>query len=140
MFFKKFCANMILSNDFGNPPILVNKSSRERPLWGSFSLYKMRSVDSRFYKTAQWKRCRVEYLRLHPWCEECMKHGRYNPARYVHHKVFLNETNVDNPEVSLNFANLEALCMDCHNKIHFGGNKKRYAVDEFGRISPLSEY
>lgn len=32
----------------------------------------------------------------------------------------MNPSNVDNPAISMNPDNLEALCLDCHNKEHFG--------------------
>lgn len=40
----------------------------------------------------------------------------------VHHKCYLDMSNIYNPEVTLNFDNLELLCMDCHNKEHFEKN------------------
>ena len=40
--------------------------------------------------------------------------------------------NINNPEIALSWDNLELLCRDCHAKTH--GNKKRYHVDEFGRV------
>lgn len=46
-------------------------------------------------------------------CERC---GR--PATICHHKKYLNRWNIDNPEISLNFDNLEALCQECHNQEH----------------------
>ena len=52
-------------------------------------------------------------------------------------RSFLNEKNINNPSITLNFKNLEALCLDCHNKIHFGDNKRRYIVDELGNIKGI---
>jgi hypothetical protein len=40
--------------------------------------------------------------------------------------VWLNSENVNDPTVTLNWDNLEALCIDCHNKEHF----QTSAVDE----------
>ena len=100
----------------------------------------MKSLNGKFYKTTAWKRCREDYLKTHVWCEECLKENRYTPATHVHHKVFLNEGNVNDPSISLNFDNLEAVCHECHNKIHHGKSTKRYKVDEWGKVSPLSEY
>lgn len=94
----------------------------------------MKSIDSSFYKSRAWKGCRSEYLRLHPLCEECLKNGIYTPASHVHHKIFLNNDNVNDPSVSLNFDNLEAVCMECHNRIHFSKGKKRYMTDDLGRV------
>ena len=97
----------------------------------------MRSVDNSFYRSKAWRMCRSEYLRVNPLCEECLKRGQFTPAILVHHKIFLNEKNINDPNISLNFKNLEALCLDCHNKIHFGENKRRYIVDELGNIKGI---
>lgn len=53
-----------------------------------------------------------------------------------HHKIELNETNINNPEISLNPDNIEIICHECHNKEHrrFGNKQNVYIV--YG--SPLS--
>ena len=48
-------------------------------------------------------------------CERCG-----GLAVICHHKIWLNESNVDDPMMTYNWDNLEALCIDCHNKEHFG--------------------
>ena len=45
---------------------------------------------------------------------------------------YLNGVNVHDPEVALNFDNLEALCRDCHNKEHFSESRTRF--DSLGNI------
>ncbi len=67
-------------------------------------------------------------------CERCLKEGVAEPAVIVHHKIYINEDNIHDPSITLNFDNLEALCMRHHNEEHFGANVKRYRVDEFGRV------
>jgi hypothetical protein len=39
----------------------------------------------------------------------------------VHHKIYLNESNIDDPNITLSHDNLELVCHDCHNREHFGG-------------------
>ena len=97
----------------------------------------MRSIDSTFYKSTEWKRCREGYIKLHPFCEECLKKGSYTPATHVHHKIWLNENNALDPSVTLSWNNLEAVCIDCHNKIHGGRPERRYAVDLTGKVIAL---
>ena len=46
-------------------------------------------------------------------CERCGK-----PATICHHKKYLNSRNVTDPEISLNWENLECLCIECHNAEH----------------------
>lgn len=100
----------------------------------------MKSISPKFYKSPQWKACREGYLQQHPFCEECLKVGEYTAATHVHHKIWLNEQNVRDPAISLNWNNLEAVCIDCHNRIHFAGERKRrYSVGADGKVSPLFE-
>ena len=71
-----------------------------------------------FYGSNRWKKCRKKYLSLHPICERCQQLGIISKADHVHHKVYLDDATYRNPEVSLNFDNLEALCMNCHQAEH----------------------
>lgn len=80
----------------------------------------MRSTPQSFYKSAQWRHCRDAYIRsVGGLCERCKAVGIISPATIVHHRVHLNGDNYNDPSISLNFDNLEALCLDCHNKEHF---------------------
>lgn len=74
----------------------------------------MKPWAAKFYKSKRWQRCRQAYIhKVFGLCERCWK-----PGKIVHHKVYLTEANIDNPEISLNFDNLEYLCQDCHNAEH----------------------
>lgn len=69
-----------------------------------------------FYKSSKWLKCRAAFLAGRFYiCERC---GR--PATIAHHKRHITPENVSDPNVTLNFDNLEALCVECHNKEHFG--------------------
>lgn len=83
-----------------------------------------------FYNSKTWKRNRVAYaISRNCICERC---GRpvyvsgINEAlpknkrlRYiVHHKKHLNESNITDVNVSLDWNNLELLCIECHNIEH----------------------
>lgn len=71
-----------------------------------------------FYKSKEWKKCReAYYISQHGICERCGK-----PGEIVHHKIYITPGNINNPEVTLNFDNLELLCQDCHNKEHHSSN------------------
>ena len=71
----------------------------------------------RFYKSKAWRKCRQAYIySVHGLCERCER-----PGYIVHHKIYIDSSNVDDPEVTLNHDNLEYLCQSCHNKEHFGG-------------------
>ena len=85
----------------------------------------MRSIDNRFYKSAEWKACRSAYIADHPLCERCQQKGLIVPAEIVHHKIHLTPENYRNPQIALSFDNLESVCRDCHNKEHFSDKTER---------------
>jgi 5-methylcytosine-specific restriction endonuclease McrA len=62
----------------------------------------------KFYKSKAWQQCRAGYLTsVYGLCERCGA-----PAKIVHHKIELTLENINDPEVALNWNNLEAVCQD----------------------------
>ena len=97
-----------------------------------------REFAGNFYKTAAWVAVRNEYARrAGHLCERCMSRGLIRPGEIVHHKIFLDESNINNPEVTLNMDNLELLCRECHAEIHDKAKGKRYKVLEDGTVKIL---
>ena len=95
----------------------------------------MKEYAKEFYKSKRWQKCREAYLRsVGGLCERCAKQGIIKAAVIVHHKIYITPSNINNPEVALNFDNLEALCRDCHNQEHIRVNKHRYKVDKNGKV------
>lgn len=71
----------------------------------------------RFYKSKAWRKCRDAYfISQHGLCERCG-----DPGLIVHHKVYIDAQNINDPRVTLNHDNLELLCLTCHNREHFKG-------------------
>jgi 5-methylcytosine-specific restriction endonuclease McrA len=71
---------------------------------------------ARFYQGKAWRRLARAFMLSKSYvCERC---GR--PAEIAHHKAYITPQNVGDPEIALNAANLEALCLACHNAEHFG--------------------
>lgn len=78
-----------------------------------------------FYNSKAWQRCRQAYIAHRitvdgGLCERCSKKGKYNLGKEVHHKIWLNPNNINNPEITLSFDNLEYLCETCHTHEHVG--------------------
>mgnify|MGYP002623827444 CR=1 FL=1 len=95
----------------------------------------MKKYAERFYKSKQWQDARATYLAMvGGLCERCAKKGKIVPAEIVHHKIYISPGNINDPSITLDFKNFEALCRDCHAEEHFGSSV-RYRVDEFGRVS-----
>jgi len=93
----------------------------------------MKEYAKRFYTSNKWKDCRTAYAKSVGYlCERCLKGGIYKPGEAVHHKIHLTPENISNPDVALNWDNLELLCRDCHAVEH---NKKRYKINCDGTIS-----
>jgi 5-methylcytosine-specific restriction endonuclease McrA len=78
----------------------------------------MKPWAEQFYKSKAWRDCRDAYfVSKFGLCEKC---GR--PGLIVHHKIKLNPQNINNPDITLNWDNLELLCLDCHNREHGGAS------------------
>lgn len=89
-----------------------------------------------FYSSRRWKNCRAAYLKsVGGLCERCYRKGLIVPATMVHHSVYLSERNINNPHVTLNWNNLEALCDACHAAEHEQNmQKRRFYVDKQGNV------
>ena len=85
------------------------------------------------YKSKKWQKIRKQKILLSPFCERCLKEGKYNSTYIVHHKEYITDFNYFDDSVFFNLDNLESLCLDCHNKEHFG-TRQEYSFDENGDI------
>lgn len=101
---------------------LGNKERRER----------MKEWAAHLYLSKAWEDTRAAYLLSQQCiCERCGE-----PAKIVHHKVWLTRDNINDLYIALGWNNLEALCQDCHNKEHHKQNKKqRYYFDADGNVT-----
>ena len=74
---------------------------------------------SSFYNSIAWIKCRLAFLQSKFFiCERCE-----GAASIAHHKEYLTPDNINDPNVTLNWENLEALCQDCHNNEHHGSGE-----------------
>ena len=100
----------------------------------------MREFAKSFYKSKIWQDTRNAYYNYAKGlCEECLKQGRYTVGEIVHHKEHITPENIENPEITLSFNNLELVCRECHCKLHeFKRERKhserRYIVDAEGNV------
>ena len=86
----------------------------------------------KFYDSAVWKKCRASYIAsVFGLCERCRR-----PGTILHHKVEINDDNINDPEVTLNHANLAFFCIECHNSIHqkYGVTREDVRFDERGQL------
>ncbi len=60
----------------------------------------------------RWQKFRKWYLKQHPLCEECLRHGVATPATVVDHiQPFRGDV-----KLQYDLSNLQALCKKCHDK------------------------
>lgn len=87
-----------------------------------------------FYNSARWRSVSAAYMASQNYlCEIC---GR--PAKICHHKIWLNNFNVKNPEIALDWSNLQAVCIECHNAIH-SGDHARVSFDPEGNVESVKD-
>ena len=89
-----------------------------------------------FYRSKAWLQCRDGYIKsVNGLCERCLSKGETTPGKIVHHKVHITPNNVNDPNITLNWDNLEYLCQDCHNQEHHA----REATGEGLRFNSMGE-
>lgn len=94
----------------------------------------MKPYAERFYSSKAWQHTRAAYRKSRRnLCEVCLSNGLISPCEIVHHKIEVTPDNIDDPNITLNWDNLQCVCRDCHAKIH-DKLGRRYKFDEMGRV------
>ncbi len=102
----------------------------------------------KFYESKAWKRVRLNVcISQACLCSHCGRAcyvdglSEFIPKEkrligIVHHKEYINDSNVDDESITLNEDNLELLCIDCHNKEHKEEKitRKDLMFDENGQL------
>lgn len=70
---------------------------------------------------SRWRKIRALYVKTHPLCEECLRHGRTTPVQEVHHIVPLSDGGTHD------FSNLMSLCKSCHSAITMAATNRKAA-------------
>lgn len=67
-----------------------------------------------FYNSTTWRKVSKAFMKSKYYiCESC---GR--PATICHHVIHVTPNNINDPNITLNWENMRALCHDCHTKLH----------------------
>lgn len=89
-----------------------------------------------FYLSKAWQDTRKAYAKsVGGLCERCLEKGLYKAGEIVHHKIHITPDNIHDESITLNWDNLELVCRECHSEEHTR-HKRRYKVDEYGRVAP----
>ena len=90
-----------------------------------------------FYTGRAWLAVRADYISRRVridggLCERCHERLGY----IVHHRIELDAQNISDPEISLNQALLEYVCLECHNKEHgvFQPAPRKVIFDDEGNV------
>lgn len=102
----------------------------------------MREFAQGLYNSKAWQHTRDAYKKsVGGLCEVCWGNGIVKPGELVHHKTPVTTDNINDPEITLSFDNLQCVCRECHSKIHDdiyasrrGKKHSRYKLDELGRV------
>lgn len=82
-----------------------------------------------FYNSEAWKKTRKAYYDSKGgMCERCQKEfeegkrslKEVNIGTIVHHKIWITPKNINDPNVTLSWDNLEVVCDEHHNTEHHG--------------------
>ena len=85
-----------------------------------------------FYTSWAWRRCRDGYVNAgHMLCERCLAKGLIRRGDEVHHKIHLTQDNINDPQIALNWENLEMLCSECHEQEH---EHRRWRTEPDGNV------
>ena len=87
----------------------------------------MRKLRQKAYQNTTWRKLRDTYMKQHPICEECLKSGKITPATDIHHKKSPFRGGEVNYMLLWDYDNLQALCKECHGRLH---------AEQQGHISP----
>lgn len=102
----------------------------------------------KFYNSKAWKDVRKTiWLKQNLLCNRCHKPvyidglSDYIPKEnrrtgIVHHKIYLNDTNIYDDNITLDENNLEGICKECHELEHHQdvSIRKNYIFDAEGNI------
>ena len=107
--------------------------------WELMSVSNRSPAVESFYVSWIWRRCRKAFAESRGnICERCRKNGIIEPGSRdrpleVHHKIPLTADNVKDPNVALNWENLELLCKSCHDSER-ERHQKRWRINPDGRV------
>lgn len=101
-----------------------------------------------FYNSKLWKEVKNNiWIKQHLLCNRCGKPvyvdgiSEWIPkdkrrTGIVHHKIYLNNTNIYDDNITINEDNLEGLCKECHELEHHQdiSTRKGYLFDENGNL------
>lgn len=93
-----------------------------------------------FYVSWKWRKCRTAYAKsVGNMCERCRRRGiievgsKKNPLE-THHIIPLTDDNINDPNITLNWNNMELLCKRCHDEER-ARKAKRWKIGPDGHVT-----
>lgn len=92
-----------------------------------------RPFAEQFYSSMAWQNCRDAYRKSRRGlCELCLAKGIITAGVIVHHKKHITPQNISDPNITLNWDNLQLLCAEHHAEVHKKRDGQRYVFDPYG--------
>lgn len=93
----------------------------------------------KFYQSKNWISARNYIMHKYHYMCQCCKE---KPADIVHHIIWLNPNNINDPIITLSEDNLIPVCRECHAIIHEGVNATvgNLAFDSSGQLIERNIY
>ena len=87
--------------------------------WQPKLIPQVRRVRNPFYQSKEWRKCRNQYIKQNPICEECDREGKTTPGKEVDHIQRINsadayDTHGGRYGEPLDWDNLQTLCTRHH--------------------------
>jgi len=101
-------------------PVPTHRSAHVARSRAAYERSPVRKADRAFYNSPRWRRLRALKLKTSPLCERCKANGFVTRAAQVHHMVERKAR----PDLALDIANLQSVCLPCHNAARGGGGAK----------------
>ena len=77
----------------------------------NYNKYERDKKSQLFYQSKEWKSLRKKKLEINPFCEECLRKGKFTKATMVDHIKPIKQGGS-----ALDMNNLQSLCWSCHSK------------------------
>lgn len=115
----------------------INRIPKKEHKWTEIENTEAKKLRTKAYNYTPWRKLRDTYIKEHPLCAECLKHGKVTPAEDIHHIRTPFQQGEINYNLLMDENNLMALCKECHGNIHSGKKDNRSPMEIIEALDAL---